>query len=282
MKAYLKKYGVRILVLVLVAAVIVGLATRDKEEAVAAGALEDVSNRVSAPVQRAVGSMVGWLEGLYGYIYDYNQLVPENEALRAQLAQAQEEARSAAEANEENARLRALLGYLEKHTSYITESAQITAWDPSNWVRAFTISKGSNQGIEKGDCVITEDGSLVGPVAELGPGWATVRTVIDVNMDVGVLVGDGEIAAVVVGDYALMQDGLCKLTYFTEDVTLFVCDRVVTSGNGGAFPPNIALGTVTELRSEAGGQSYYAVVEPDVNVGLLSQIFIIKDFEVIE
>ena len=282
MKAYLKKYGVRVLILVLIAAVVVGLATRDKEEAVAAGALEDVSNRVSAPIQRAVGSMVGWLEGLYGYIYDYNQLVQENEALRAQLAQAQEEARSAAEANEENERLRALLGYLEKHTSYITESAQITAWDSSNWVRAFTISKGSNQGIEKGDCVITEDGSLVGQVAELGPGWATVRTVIDVNMDVGVLVGDGEIAAVVVGDYALMQDGLCKLTYFTEDVTLFVGDRVVTSGNGGAFPPNIALGTVTELRSEAGGQSYYAVVKPDVNVGMLSQIFIIKDFEVIE
>ena len=282
MKAYLKKYGVRVLILVLIAAVIVGLATRDKEDAATAGALEDASQRLSAPVQRAVGSMVGWLEGLYGYIYDYNQLVAENEALRAQLAQAQEEARSAAEANEENERLRALLGYLEKHTSYITESAQITAWDPSNWVRAFTISKGSNQGIEKGDCVITEDGSLVGQVAELGTGWATVRTVIDVNMDVGVLVGDSEIAAVVVGDYALMQDGLCKLTYFTDDVTLFVGDRVVTSGNGGAFPPNIALGTVTELRSEAGGQSYYAVVEPDVNVGLLSQIFIIKDFEVIE
>lgn len=282
MKAYLKKYGVRVLILVLIAAVIVGLATRDKGEDAAAGALEDASNRLSAPIQRAVGSMVGWLEGLYGYIYDYNQLVQENEALRAQLADAQEEARSAAEANEENERLRALLGYLEKHTSYITESAQITAWDASNWVRAFTISKGSNQGIEKGDCVITEDGSLVGQVAELGPGWATVRTVIDVNMDVGVLVGDGEIAAVVVGDYALMQEGLCKLTYFTDDVTLFVGDRVVTSGNGGAFPPNIALGTVTELRSEAGGQSYYAVVEPDVNIGMLSQIFIIKDFEVIE
>ena len=282
MKAYLKTYGVRVLILVLIAAVVVGLATREKEDTATAGALEEASNRLSAPIQRAVGSMVGWLEGLYGYIYDYNQLVQENEALRAQLAQAQEEARSAAEANEENERLRALLGYLEKHTSYITESAQITAWDPSNWVRAFTISKGSNQGIEKGDCVITEDGSLVGQVAELGPGWATVRTVIDVNMDVGVLVGDGEIAAVVVGDYALMQEGLCKLTYFTEDVTLFVGDRVVTSGNGGAFPPNIALGTVTELRSEAGGQSYYAVVKPDVNIGMLSQIFIIKDFEVIE
>lgn len=281
MKAYLKKYGIRLLVLVLIAAVIVGLAARDKGEE-EAGVLEEVSYNLRAPVQQAVGAMVGWLEGLYGYIYDYDQLVQENEALRAQLAEAQEEARAAAEANEENERLRALLGYLEKHTSYVTEAAQITAWDPSNWVRAFTISKGSNYGLEKGDCVITEDGVLVGQVSELGDNWATVRTIIDVNMDVGVLAGDSEIAAVVVGDYALMQDGLCKLTYFTEDVTLFVGDRVVTSGKGGAFPPRISIGEVIELRSEAGGQSYYAVVEPQVNLNLLSQVFIIKDFEVIE
>ena len=45
---------------------------------------------------------------------------------------------------------------------------------------------------------------------------------------------------------------------------------------GGHFTGGI------DLRSEAGGQSYYAVVKPDVNVGMLSQIFIIKDFEVIE
>ena len=42
------------------------------------------------------------------------------------------------------------------------------------------------------------------------------------------------------------------------------------------------VGTVTELRSEAGGQSYYAVVKPSVDLSVLSQVFIIKDFEVIE
>lgn len=281
MKNYLKKYGVRLLLLVIVAAVLVGLASRKKENG-EAGTVAGLSYNMRSPVQRAVGAMVDWLEGLYGYIYDYDQLVQENEALRAQLAEAQEEARSAAEANEENERLRTLLGYLEKHTSYVTESAQITAWDASNWVRAFTISKGKNYGIEAGDCVITEDGVLVGQVSQLGDNWAVVRTIIDVNMDVGVLVGDAEIAAVVVGDYALMQDNLCKLSYFTEDVTLFVGDRVVTSGNGGAFPPRIVIGEVTELRSEAGGQSYYAVVDPVVNLAMLSQVFIIKDYEVVE
>ena len=57
---------------------------------------------------------------------------------------------------------------------------------------------------------------------------------------------------------------------------------MVTSGAGGAFPSGIIIGTITELRSEAGGQSYYAVVDPRIDLSTLSQVFIIKDFEVIE
>ncbi len=281
MKDYIRKYGVRLVALVLCCAVIVGLAGRKKDDG-SSGTIARISNNLTSPVQRAVGSMVAWLEDLYGYIYDYDQLVQENESLRAQLAEAQDEARSASEFKEENLRLRSLLGYLEQHTDYVTESAQIVAWDASNWVRAFSISKGTNFGIEKGDAVITEEGYLVGQVSEIGSNYATVRTLIDVNMDVGVLVGDTEIPAVVVGDYALMQEGCCKLSYFTEDVTLFLEDRVTTSGNGGAFPPGLTVGIISELRSEAGGQSYYAVVRPYININTLSQVFIIKDYEVIE
>ena len=58
--------------------------------------------------------------------------------------------------------------------------------------------------------------------------------------------------------------------------------RADLTGKGGAFPSGITVGRVTELRSEAGGQSYYAVVDPAVDLSLLSQVFIIKDFEVIE
>ncbi len=281
MKKYLKKNGVRLAILVLVAALIVGLATRQREDG-RSGPLSGVANSLRVPIQGAVGSVVDWAQGIYGYIYQYDKLVAENESLRSQLAEAQAQVRESAEALEENVRLRTLLGYLEKNTTFVTESAMITSWDASNWVSAFTISKGTKQGIELGDCVITESGMLVGQVYELGPSWASVRSLIDVNMDAGVLVGDGSIPALLVGDYALMQEGKCKLSYFTEDVTLFVGDSVVTSGRGGAFPSGIVVGTVEELRSEAGGQKYYAVVDPAVDMSLLSQVFIIKDFEVIE
>ncbi len=281
MKKYLKEHGVRLAIIVVAAALLVGLASRPKKDG-SSGALAGLTNSLRIPIQGAVGSVVDWMQGIYGYIYQYDKLVAENESLRQQLAEAQEQVRQSAESAEENVRLRTLLGYLEKNTTFITESAMITSWDASNWVSAFTISKGTDNGIQKGDCVITESGMLVGQVAELGDNWATVRSIIDVNMDAGVLVGDSTIAAMLVGDYALMQEGKCKLSYFTEDTTLFTGDSVVTSGRGGAFPAGIIVGTVTELRSEAGGQSFYAVVDPAVDLKLLSQVFIIKDFEVIE
>ena len=281
MKKYLKEHGVRLAIIVVAAALLVGLASRPKKDG-SSGALAGMTNSLRIPIQGAVGSVVDWMQGIYGYIYQYDKLVAENESLRQQLAEAQEQVRQSAESAEENVRLRTLLGYLEKNTTFITESAMITSWDASNWVSAFTISKGTDNGIEKGDCVITESGMLVGQVAELGTNWATVRSLIDVNMDAGVLVGDSTIAAMLVGDYALMQEGKCKLSYFTEDTTLFTGDSVITSGKGGAFPSGIIVGTVTELRSEAGGQNFYAVVDPAVDLSLLSQVFIIKDFEVIE
>jgi rod shape-determining protein MreC len=281
LKKYFRKNGLILLCVVVLVAVLVGVGTREKESG-EAGVLTEAANDLRGPVQGVVGAMADWLQGLYGYIYQYDLLVEENEALRRQLAEAQAQVRSNSEAMEENIRLRTLLGYLEKNTTFDTEAAQITAWDTSNWINGFTISKGTDQGIELGDCVINESGLLVGQVYEIGNDWASVRTVIDVNMDVGVLVGDGQIAAMVVGDYALMKDGFAKLSYFTDDVTLFVGDDVVTSGAGGAFPSGISIGTITELRSEAGGQSYYAVVDPHIDLSTLSQIFIIKDFEVIE
>ena len=196
-------------VIIVAAALLIGLASRPKADG-SSGAVPEAANALRIPIQGAVGSVVEWMRGIYGYIYRYDKLLAENESLRRQLAEAQEQVRSSQDALEENTRLRTMLGYLEKNTTFKTEAAMITSWDASNWTSAFTISKGTDNGIEQGDCVITESGMLVGQVYELGKNYASVRTVIDVNMDAGVLVGESSIAAMIVGDYALMKEGCCK------------------------------------------------------------------------
>lgn len=247
-----------------------------------AGVVSDATGSVASPVRSAVNAAVDWLEGVYGYIYKYDQLLAENTELRRQLTEAQEELSSATQAEEENARLRELLNLSEKHSDFEYESAKITEWTISNWASTFTISKGEASGIEVGDCVITESGELCGQVIELGTSWATVRTIIDVDISIGVLVGEGGSAALCIGDYNLMQSGCAKLTYATFGTQLVEGSTIYTSGSGENFPAGLIIGTIAEVRTEAGGQSTYGVITPTCEFSSLSQVFVVKEFIVVE
>ncbi len=280
MKEFIRKKGLPILIVVLIAAALFGLG----KYALAgrAGLLSNAVGAVRAPLARSAVAVTEWLESIYGYIYKYDQLVEQNEALQKSLAEAEEKARLGEEALEENARLRELLKLAEKRTDFVFESAKIIAWDPSNWTSRFTIGKGSESGIELGDCVVTEYGALVGQIVDLGDNWANVRTLVDVDFGAGALVGAEGEAAMVIGDYMLMQENCLRLAYLTDSSSIFEGDAVLTSGEGGFFPQGLIIGEVTALRSDDGGQSVYGVVKPALDIGHLTQVFVIKDYEITE
>ena len=279
-KHYLSKYGTRVAAVVVIAALLAGAAASLLNGR--AGALRNADGALKAPLERATASVLEWMEGLYGYIYEYDRMVEENNALRAENAALREQDRDYEELEAENERLRALFGWAEKRTDLTLESARVVAWDASNYTSAFTISKGADSGLSVGDCVVTEYRALVGQIAELGDNWATVRTVIDVEMDVGALAGEYSYAGMVTGDYALMRRGQTKLAYLTGGAQLFEGDEVLTSGSGGAFPAGLWIGTVGAVMSEAGGQITYGVVDPAADLTRLSQVFVVKEFEIVE
>ena len=280
MKEYLRKNGLRVGIIVAAAALIIGLGAAARDGRI--GFVQNLSGIVKSPIQKVLSSAVNWFDSMYGYLYEYDSLMAENESLRSQLADAQKSARDGIEASEENTRLRKLLELREKHTDYVMESCKVVLWSSSNWSSAFTISKGSTSGIELGDPVITEYGAVVGQITELGTNWATVSTVIDVDMSVGAFVGATGNSGMVVGEYALMRDKTAKLTYLADGAQIFVGDDVLTSGSGGAFPAGLMIGTLTAVQTEAGGQIEYGIVEPQANLDSLVQVFVIKDFTVVE
>ena len=280
MKEYLRKNGIRIGIILLAAVLIVGLGAAARDGRI--GFVQNAAGVIKAPMQKVLSSAVNWFDSIYGYLYDYDSLLAENESLRSQLADAQKSARDGIEASEENTRLRKLLELREKHTDYVLESCKVVLWSSSNWSSAFTISKGASSGIEMGDPVITEYGAVVGQITELGTNWATVSTVIDVDMSVGAFVGATGNSGMVVGEYSFMRDKKAKLTYLADGAQIFVGDDVLTSGSGGAFPAGLMIGTLTAVQTEAGGQIEYGIVEPQANLDSLVQVFIIKDFTVVE
>ena len=280
MKDYVQKYGLRLLALVIAVAMLFGIATSLGNGK--ANGVEDTAGDVRSPFQKVAQALVSRVEGFYGFMFSYDMLMQENENLRAQIAELEKQVRENAQAKEENVKLRELLNLSQKHSDFVFESAKVVAWNASNWASTFTISKGVESGLEVGDAVVTEYGVLVGTVSEVGTNWSTVDTVVDIGTSIGVLVGTEETSAMLLGDYTLMSSQYMKISFVAESGQVITGDVVVTSGAGGAYPQGLILGTVSSVHTEAAGQIEYAVVEPFTDLNALNQIFVIKDYQVIE
>ena len=113
MKQYLQKYGLRIGIIIAAAALIIGLGAAARDGRI--GFVQNMAGVLKSPIQKVLSSAVNWFDSIYGYLYDYDALLAENESLRMQLAEAQQSAREGIEASEENVRLREALELRQAH-----------------------------------------------------------------------------------------------------------------------------------------------------------------------
>lgn len=238
---------------------------------------------VTSPFRTAGANVADWFERSTQRRYQAEQLEEEVERLRQELADMEANAREGQQAIEENKNLRELLGLREKRRDLTDfESAYITAHTLSNWESSFTISKGTQHGVEVNQCVIDAYGNLVGVVSDTGLNWATVTTLVDTDLDMGGMVARTEVAAILEGDFALMEQGRLKLSYLPEGAELLAGDEVVTSGKGGVYPSGIVVGTVESMENDPSGMTKYAVVVPKADLDALKQVFVIKSFDIVE
>lgn len=238
---------------------------------------------VTSPFRSAGASVADWFERSVERKYQTEQLETEVERLRQELVKMEANAREGEQAIEENKNLRALLGLREKRRDLSDfESAYITAHTLSNWESSFTVSKGTQHGVEVNQCVIDAYGNLVGVVSDTGLNWATVTTLVDTNLDMGGMVARTDVAAILEGDFSLMEQGRLKLSYLPEGTELLAGDEVVTSGRGGVYPSGIVVGTVESVQSDPSGMTRYAVVVPKTDLNGLKQVFVIKSFDIVE
>ncbi len=233
---------------------------------------------VVAPLDKLVNAGMDRLEQIYGYMYNYDKLVAENAELRSRIAEMEQEVRQSVSSNEENARLKKLLGLAEANDDYKFVDAALVSWSASGWSSSFTINKGSKAGVEVGDCVVTEDGFLIGQVTRVSRGGATVQTILDSASGVGTLTDKG-VSAVAEGDFNLMSEGKLRLTYIEDTTRVVSGDKVITSGKGGIYPSGLVVGTVESVSLDPSGLSASAIVEPEADIAAVAYVFIITDYE---
>ena len=280
MKDFFRDNGFWLLLIALLLSILLGLGS-----VILSGStdpLSNLANTLTSPFKSGVSAMLDWAEGVYGYVFQFSEMEQELSDLRRRVADLEEQARQGQEALAENAQLRELLNLQERRKDLEFESAKITARSTSNWESTLTISKGSAAGVEAGDCVITETGVLVGVVSETSLLSSTVATLIDTSIEVGGVVTRTYSAGILEGDFDLMNQGLLRLSYLPEGAGLVAGDEVLTSGLGGYYPAGLVVGRVQGVFDDAAGMSRYAIVDPSVELGGLIEVFVIKDFDVVE
>ena len=230
-----------------------------------------------APFKAVGNALTSTAEQYYSYMFRYEALSAENEALKADIAEMEDVARQADAVSRENERLRDLLDLKATHESYDLVDAYIIGWSSTDYTNTFTINRGSTAGIDINMCAITATGEVVGLVTEAGPNYAVVKTVLDSTLEISATIATSGYNGMIRGGYLDGHETLLQMNYLPSDAIIRNQDQVVTSGST-VYPRGLIIGNIVDAGFEETGVAKFALLEPAADIDSLEQVFIITAY----
>jgi rod shape-determining protein MreC len=236
-----------------------------------------LTQSVLAPIKYGATALTDQAEQWYSYMFRYEAVAAENEALRERIANMEDEARRADAVERENQRLREALGLKTVHEDYDLADAYIIGRSSTDWNNTLTINRGTDAGIDVGMCAITANGQVVGLVVEAAPNYAVVKTVLDSTLEISCIIASSGYNGMCKGGYFYKDINHIKLDYLPSSAIIRNKDEVVTSGST-VYPRNLIVGYVVDAGFDDTGVAKFAVLEPAVEIASLEQIFILTNY----
>ena len=237
-----------------------------------------VVQTVLTPLRAGANALTNQAEQMYNYMFRYEALQAENDALKAQIAQMEENNRLADSIQRENERLRELNKLKEANPDYDLVDGYIIARNSTDWTSAFTVDCGSRQGIATGMVAITANGEVVGLVTEVGVNYCTVKTILDSSLEISATIASSGYSGMVQGAYTASDAGHLRMNYLPSTAVIRNRDQVVTAGST-VYPRNLILGYVVGVGMDDASVAKFARVEPAANIAQLEQVFILTNFD---
>jgi rod shape-determining protein MreC len=225
---------------------------------------------VASPVQQALTWVIdGATGGVSGYVA-LRGAREEAQALRVELAQTQAELNTLQEAQAENARLKAMLGYVES-TLEPEIPARVIGLNLSPQFLSVRINRGEDQSVRAGMPVVTAEG-VVGQVVRAVGGSCDAMLVSDPASRLGVTIQRSRVRATAVGT----GDGKpLALENAARDTDVVEGDLVLTSGTDGIFPKGLKVGRIEKVQRGTTGMFLSASVVPTVNLRRVEEVLVV-------
>ncbi|MDX2223180.1 MAG: rod shape-determining protein MreC [Rhodospirillaceae bacterium] len=193
------------------------------------------------PILRVLSQPAAAVADVVGNVRELAAIRAENASLREANDRLLQWQSVAQKLEAENRSLKSLLSVVPEPTAQ-SVVARVVADTGGSFAQSVLITAGTADGAKKGDVVLTGEG-LVGRVTQAGLKSSRVLLITDINSRIPVLVGDAGVRAILAGDNSLRP----KLLYLSGRRSVMPGDRIVTSGDGDAFPNGLPVGRVVRV-----------------------------------
>lgn len=235
-----------------------------------AGKIFSPLNSISETAAKKLAQFGARFKSSKTYIDEINSLRGELESARSELADYYDTLH----------RLNSYEAFLEiksENPDYTFEPTAVVLRDTGDFYGAFTIDKGSDDGIEVNDPVIYGK-YLVGCVKEVSKSTAVVRTLLDPKVSVSAYEIRTREDCYTESDTGLAKTGRIRISGLSRSTPIVPGGIVCTSGTGGIFPKDLIIGTVSEVVNDETDISAYASVIPGVDSKDITDVFVITYF----
>lgn len=189
-----------------------------------------------APLLSSVTQPIAQAADVVRNVSGLSELQAENIRLQQENLKLKEWYQTALLLESENKSLRDLLNVkVEPHHKTIT--ARVLADTGGAFAKSMLLSAGRNDGVEKGQAVMSGDG-VIGRIVEVGNHSSRVLLMTDINSRIPVLIENTRQHAVLAG----YNQNAAKLLHLPPGAMVKDQTRIITSGHGGLFPPGLAIG----------------------------------------
>jgi len=228
------------------------------------------ANGVVAPPEELIHSSKLGFQHLWQNYIDLRDVRQQNADLQKTVDRLRLEQASLLEDARQGQRLQALNGFQEKYI-YQTVAAQAIGSSGSEQSRVFYIDKGSADGLQRDNAVITPDG-IVGKVREVFPHTAQVLAINDQTSGAGVILEATRTRGILRGNAA----GNLQVVDILADKRIQKGDKVLTAGGDQVFPRGLPVGVVDRIVPDPQRDSFIdVIVTPAAHIDRLDEVLVV-------
>jgi rod shape-determining protein MreC len=238
--------------------------------------VESIGSAIIAPVQSAISGILDEVGGISSTVSRVQGLAQENRDYRDQIDRLDSEIVRYRELELENRDLRNLLGLKQRSEPGDLVPVRVIGRDPSPYVQAIEIDRGSQDSIKTGMAVVTWRG-LVGRVVKVESSSSKVLLISDINSSI---MGrfqnpDSRATGLVRG----RSEGGLVMEHIPQDQTIEIGELIITSDLGTLVPEGLIIGKVSQVRKKDVDVFQDAILEPAVDPSKIERLFVMTELK---